>query len=80
MTEIQAARELAALPAEARRVVLDMIALLRPVGSPGQVSSTKSKRRPLNQEKFIGLWRDRSDLTDSAGWVRSFREREWSRQ
>lgn len=27
----------------------------------------------------FGMWADRSDMVDSAGWVRRLREREWQR-
>lgn len=39
----------------------------------------KKKRLPLEKEKFIGLWRDRKEMKDSAEWVASHRRREWKR-
>jgi hypothetical protein len=32
---------------------------------------------PLQNEKFIGMWRDREEMTDSSAWVRKVRESEW---
>lgn len=39
----------------------------------------KRKRRPLSEEPFIGMWRDREDMADSSEWVRKVRQREWAR-
>ena len=80
MTEAQAARELANLPQDARRVVLDMIAILGGHRGVDSQPKTKGKQPPLAEEKFIGMWRDREDLADSTAWVRALREREWSRR
>ncbi len=78
MTDTQAARELAALPPKTRRVVLDLISVLRAQQVPG-TTPRKAKCPPLEREKFIGMWRDREDMADSTNWVRSLREREWKR-
>jgi hypothetical protein len=32
---------------------------------------------PIEQEPFIGMWRDRSDMKDSTIWVRHLRAAEW---
>jgi AbrB family looped-hinge helix DNA binding protein len=40
---------------------------------------TESDRRPLQEEPFVGMWRDREDMADSTQWVRQAREREWNR-
>ena len=42
-----------------------------------EVSLAKPKRRPLTEEPFVGMWQDRKDMTDSSGWVRKSRKREW---
>ena len=75
MTDTQAARELAALPPKTRRVVFDLISMLRAHQEPG-AAPRKSKRLPLDREKFIGMWRGREDMADSTEWLR---EREWKR-
>jgi len=31
----------------------------------------------LEDEPFIGMWKDREDMTDSANWVRKHRLNEW---
>lgn len=31
----------------------------------------------LQNEKFVGMWQDRDEMTDSSAWVRQMRESEW---
>ena len=82
MTEAQIARQVASLPQDAQRLVLDVIAALKaqPVSLKPIRTALKSKRVPLGKERFIGMWRERADMTDTAAWVRTVREREWSRE
>ncbi len=37
-------------------------------------------KRSLKDEPFVGMWRDREDLVDSSAWVRTTRQREWTRR
>jgi hypothetical protein len=68
--------EINTLPQEAQQEVLDFIAFLQ------SRYQTKSKdkmgsERSLADESFVGIWRDRVDLTDSNKWVREIRSNEW---
>ncbi|MGL5061184.1 MAG: hypothetical protein ACRC62_14525 [Microcoleus sp.] len=68
--------EFFSLPAEAQRQVLDFIAFLRQrytIVEPAPASLDID----LISDNFIGMWRDRQDLSDSTAWVRSVRETEW---
>ena len=70
-------RQIASLPPEAQKQVIDFVAFLKgryPATQPGKTSRTK-----LADEPFIGMWRDREDMQDSAAWVQSLRKREWER-
>ncbi len=67
-------RDFDALPAEARRQVIDFIAFLKT--RYADVKSTK--KFDLSDNKFVGMWRDREDMTDSSIWVRSIRKNEWA--
>jgi hypothetical protein len=74
MTSEEILREIAALPPEGRRLVESFLASLRqryarPVASSGGIL--------LEDENFIGMWRDREELADSTAWVRGVRESEW---
>ncbi len=31
----------------------------------------------LREEPFVGIWKDRDDLSDATAWVRRLREQEW---
>ncbi len=81
MTAVQIAHQIAALPQGSQRLLLDMIAALKPMPVPSKPApaARKPKRTALNKERFVGMWRDRAEMSDSAAWVRSVREREWSR-
>ena len=68
-------RDFDALPPELQQQVLDFISFLRTRYASSQVA--KAKRTKLAKEPFIGMWRNREDLKDSAVWVRGVREREW---
>lgn len=32
----------------------------------------------LEDEPFVGMWKDREDMEDSSQWVRQTRQQEWS--
>lgn len=69
-------REMASLPPEAQKQILDLVVLLkaRYLSAPG---SKKAKRMKLTKEPFIGMWRDREDMQDSTAWVRKLRRCQW---
>ena len=69
-------REIASLPPEAQKQVLDFIAFLK-ARYPTTHPVREMRRTKLADEPFIGMWRDREDMQDSTAWVRSLRQREW---
>ncbi len=76
MTNEEIIREFAALPPEARREAEDFIAFLRErYGRKNE----KTTNGDLGKESFIGMWKDREDLQDSAAFVRQLRETEWTK-
>lgn len=68
-------RLFSALSADAQQQVLDFMAFLNSRPSPSR--PRRRTKSALSQEPFIGMWRDRADMQDSAGWVHALREREW---
>jgi hypothetical protein len=68
-------RDYTTLPPELQNEVADFIAFLRArsIAKP----APKTKRTKLASEPFVGMWRDRKDLSDSRAWIRNVREREW---
>jgi hypothetical protein len=69
-------QDIASLPPEAQKQVLDFVAFLK-TRYPAQSRGRKVKRTKIADEPFIGMWRDREDMQDSGAWVRRLREREW---
>ncbi|RME10554.1 MAG: DUF2281 domain-containing protein [Ardenticatenia bacterium] len=60
-------------------MVVDFIAFLRARYAKDHSSEEKTLPLPaLQDEPFIGMWHDRTDMTDSSAWVRAARKREWS--
>ena len=77
MTHEEIARELAALPPEGQRQVLDFIAFLRQRYAVVE-RAAEAEAFDLSAGGFIGMWREREDMRDSSAWVRGGREREWT--
>jgi hypothetical protein len=63
------AREMASLPPEAQKQIVDFLAFLK-TQYPSAPAAKKGKRSRLTDEPFIGMWRDREDMQDSTAWVR----------
>jgi hypothetical protein len=72
------AREIASLPPEAQRQVIDFVAFLKS-RYPKTQTTRKTRHTKLADEPFIGMWRNREDMQDSMAWVRTLRQREWER-
>jgi hypothetical protein len=68
--------DLDSLPPEAQRQVSDYVALLKQRYGEERAEK-KTRKGRLTDEAFVGMWRDREDLTDSRQWVREMRKREW---
>jgi len=68
--------EIASLPPEAQKQVLDFIAFLK-ARYPASPAIRKTTRTRLTDEPFIGMWQNRDDMQDSTAWVRDLRHREW---
>ncbi len=77
MDTAKIAREMASLPPEAQKEIVDFLAFLK-TRYPSTPASRKVKRRRLADEPFIGMWQDREDMRDSTAWVR--RQRQWEQK
>ena len=42
------------------------------------LSSTEISPLNLQDEPFVGMWKDREDMEDSSQWVRQVRQQEWT--
>jgi len=74
MTDEEILREIGSLPPEGQRLVESFVAFLRQRYAP---AVTPPANTPLQNENFIGMWRDRDEMKDSTAWVRGVREAEW---
>ena len=60
------------LPPLAQRQVFDFISFLR--NRYRQYNKNcHAEKPPLSKEPFIGMWKNREDMTDSSSWVRDIR-------
>ncbi len=74
----QVRHEFAALPLEAQKQVIDFITSLQMRYKQVRYSQ-KAKLTSLADEAFIGVWRDREDMSNSRAWIRGIRVREWGK-
>jgi hypothetical protein len=78
MSAVNIVREIDSLPPEAQKEVMDFVAFLKTRYLP--LSPIKKiKHAKLVDEPFVGMWRDREEMQDSATWVRGLRQQEWER-
>jgi hypothetical protein len=77
MTQQELFKAFESLPTEAQRQALNFIAFLQQTYAQ---TITTPQKAEINwaDDPFIGMWKDRQDLTDSSAWVRSVRNSEWS--
>lgn len=64
------------LPVHAQKQVFDFIVFLRE-RYKRPVTEKQYQRKPLADEPFVGLWKDRKEMSDSISWVKTIRNREW---
>jgi hypothetical protein len=77
MTHEEILRDIASLPPEGQRQVIDFIAFVHQ--RYGRSQSNEQPVSDLRAESFVGIWQDRDDLVDSVDWVRQVRESEWTK-
>lgn len=65
-----------ALSPELQQQVMDFITFLQ-ARYPAIQPTERTRRIPVSQEPFVGIWRDRPEMEDSTGWVRKTRLKEW---
>lgn len=71
--------QLLSLPPEAQKEAADFIAFLQSRYGRKLKRSTK-KKIPLENDPFVGMWKDRKEMEDSVEWVRALRRSQWSRK
>ena len=69
------------LPPDKQEEVADFIAFIKiRSGIRKDKALTPAKSFPKNSGGFIGMWADRSEMSDSAYWVGELRTREWEKR
>ena len=76
-----ATRKIAALPPEAQAIVLDIIEVLdRRYAKVAKQTSVGAQMAGLKSDPFVGMWRDRPEMTDAVEYVRTLRHNNWKRK
>ena len=65
--------DFASLPPEAQRRLFDFMASLKTQANQ-RVDEDDRPILDLQDEPFVGMWRDRDDMNDSNQWIRRLRE------
>jgi hypothetical protein len=73
------AREIASLPPDGQKQMIDFLAFLKTRYQSATVAK-KNRRLKLADEPFIGMWQQRKDVRDSTAWVRALRQQEWKQK
>jgi len=74
--------DLSGLPEQAQQEVTDFYKFLKKkyqVHATGRGKQKDTSVQALSGVGFVGMWKDRTDMGDAAGWVREQRESAWSR-
>jgi len=71
--------EYIALPADAQHQVADFIDFLRQRYKKDQTDQ-KAHQTDLESQPFVGMWRNRQELSNSSNWVRNIRKSEWGEE
>ena len=76
-------KQFSALPSTSKKLVEELVSALGggvvESASTSQATLTKPRSKKLSSQPFVGMWRDREELTDSTEWVRQQRQQEWNR-
>ena len=77
MTIDDLSKKIASLPDSDRNEVIDFVEFLLQKKRAGRKRKAKSADA-LSDDKFIGLWADRTDMDDSTAWTRRLRDSDWA--
>lgn len=75
MNPQQLLKDVESLPPFAQQEAIDFIAFLkdRYPNNPRKVTKIPN----VQNQNFVGMWKDRADLSDSVAWVRQVRQNDW---
>jgi hypothetical protein len=79
----QIQKDIDKLPEEAQYLLIDFIQILRKRypdvinEKPIQEDPLQNKILDLEDQPFVGMWRDRPETQDSTQWLRNLRKQQW---
>jgi hypothetical protein len=73
----QIQKDIASLPEDAQQIVVYFVRFLKQYYKTRPTQLTKSFS--LENQPFVGMWQDRSEMQDSTVWVRQIRQQQWRR-
>jgi hypothetical protein len=77
MNQEKLLHDVISLPQFAQQEVIDFIAFMKlRYGNASEKGNNNLS--DIENEPFIGMWRNRDDMDDSRDWVRNLRMNEWS--
>lgn len=71
----QLKQDISALPEEAQRLVADFVAFLKQRYQ--HTFAETHQPLDLDNDPFVGMWSDRTDMRNSTDWVRQVRQQHW---
>lgn len=77
MNQEKLLKDVATLPLVAQQEAVDFIAFLKIRYTQYTVQEKCNHLSSIEEEPFVGMWQNRSDIIDSNSWVRNFRKTEW---
>lgn len=66
------------IPSEAQKEVIELVQFL--YDQYIRSYQKESPKKPISESPFVGMWKDRSDLVDSTGWVKQQRRIQWTKR
>lgn len=75
MNQQKLLKDIESLPPLAQQEAIDFIAFLKQRYTP--YSLPKNKLLSIENEPFIGMWKNCDDMADSSTWVNNLRQNEW---
>jgi len=79
MNQTQLLQDFESLPQNAQQEIIDFVEFikLRYGKSTSKISLSVKVLHDWDNEAFVGMWKDRTDMLDSSVWVKNLRD-EWS--
>ena len=78
MNQEKLLQDVVSLPPIAQQEAVDFIAFLKLRYGQSTFQKNSNDLSVIENEPFVGMWQNRSDMADSSVWVRNLRQKEWN--